>query len=157
MISWFIKVSTPVAGNQPFPKKVVEVLFAPDAPTDFPVAMQPSKKYNVFYLFTKMGYVHVYDMETGALIFMARMSSETVFASAVHHASSGIIAINKKGQVFSVSIDESNVVSYVNIKLNNPDLAFKSNLIWGWTYFQFICVLCFCQLTYKKLYWTKNP
>lgn len=119
-------MSTPAAGNKPFSKKAVEVHFAPDAPTDFPVAMQASKKYNVFYLFTKMGYIHVYDMETAALIFMGRMSNETVFATAVHAASSGIIAINKKGQVFSVTIDENNVVSYINIKLNNPDLAFKS-------------------------------
>lgn len=88
--------------------------------------MQASKKYNVFYLITKFGYLHVYDIETGACIFMTRISSDTVFVSAAHTASSGIIAVNRKGQVFSVCIDETNVVSYINIKLNNPELAFKS-------------------------------
>lgn len=35
-----IEVGTPPAGNQPFPKKAVEVLFPPEAQNDFPVAMQ---------------------------------------------------------------------------------------------------------------------
>ena len=35
-----IEVGTPPAGNQPFTKKAVEVLFPPEAQNDFPVAMQ---------------------------------------------------------------------------------------------------------------------
>lgn len=35
-----IEVGTPAAGNQPFTKKAVEVLFPPEAQNDFPVAMQ---------------------------------------------------------------------------------------------------------------------
>ena len=35
-----IEVGTPPAGNQPFPKKAVDVFFPPEAQNDFPVAMQ---------------------------------------------------------------------------------------------------------------------
>ena len=35
-----IEVGTPAAGNQPFQKKAVDVFFPPEAPNDFPVAMQ---------------------------------------------------------------------------------------------------------------------
>lgn len=35
-----IEVGQPPAGNQPFPKKAVDVFFPPEATNDFPVAMQ---------------------------------------------------------------------------------------------------------------------
>lgn len=35
-----IEVGTPAAGNQPFPKKAVDVYYTAEAATDFPVAMQ---------------------------------------------------------------------------------------------------------------------
>lgn len=38
-----IEVGQPAAGNQPFPKKAVDVFFPPEAQTDFPVAMQVRK------------------------------------------------------------------------------------------------------------------
>lgn len=38
-----IEVGTPPTGNQPFPKKAVDVFFPPEAQNDFPVAMQVEK------------------------------------------------------------------------------------------------------------------
>lgn len=35
-----IEVGQPPQGNQPFPKKAVDVFFPPEAQNDFPVAMQ---------------------------------------------------------------------------------------------------------------------
>ena len=60
---------------------------------------QVSEKYDVIYLITKFGYVHLYDVETGTCIYMNRISGETIFVTAVHDASSGIIGVNRKGQV----------------------------------------------------------
>lgn len=60
---------------------------------------QVSTKYDVIYLITKFGYVHLYDLETGTCIYMNRISGETIFVTAVHDASSGIIGVNRKGQV----------------------------------------------------------
>ena len=53
----------------------------------------------MIYLITKFGYVHLYDLETGTCIYMNRISGETIFVTAVHEASSGIIGVNRKGQV----------------------------------------------------------
>ena len=61
--------------------------------------LQVSTKYDVIYLLTKFGYIHLYDLESGACIYMNRISSETIFVTAVRDASSGIIGVNKKGQV----------------------------------------------------------
>ena len=66
--------------------------------------MQVSEKYDVIYLITKFGYIHLYDIETGTCIYMNRISGETIFVTAVHEASSGIIGVNRKGQVKEIVI-----------------------------------------------------
>ena len=53
----------------------------------------------MIYLITKYGYIHLYDLETGTCIYMNRISGDTIFVTAPHEASSGIIGVNRKGQV----------------------------------------------------------
>ncbi|KAI9064179.1 clathrin heavy chain [Trametes sanguinea] len=113
------------APDPPFTKKAVDVYFPPEATNDFPVAMQVSKKHGIIYLVTKYGFIHLYDLETGACIYMNRISGETIFVTAEHEASNGIIGVNKKGQVLSVSVDEQTIVPYILTTLNNTELAFK--------------------------------
>jgi clathrin heavy chain len=113
-----------VGGNS-FPKKAVDLFFPADAAADFPVALQVGPKYDVIYLITKLGYIHLYDLETGTCIYMNRISSETIFVTADHEASSGIVGVNRKGQVLSVSVDEANIVPYITNTLQNPDLALR--------------------------------
>ncbi|KAJ8263472.1 hypothetical protein COCON_G00159290 [Conger conger] len=127
-----IEVGQPAAGNQPFTKKAVDVFFPPEAQTDFPVAMQIGTKHGVIYLITKYGYIHLYDLESGVCIYMNRISAETIFVTASHEPTSGIIGVNKKGQVLSVCVEEENIVNYATNVLQNPDLglrmAVRSNL-----------------------------
>jgi clathrin heavy chain len=101
------------ASNPVFAKKTVDVYFPAEATTDFPVSLQVSDKYKVIYMITKFGFIHLYDLETGTCIFMNRISSETIFTSCPDSQSAGIVAINRKGQVLSVSIDEANIVPYL--------------------------------------------
>ncbi|CAM9096095.1 unnamed protein product [Lampetra planeri] len=120
-----IEVGTPPTGNQPFPKKAVDVFFPPEAQNDFPVAMQISSKQDVVFLITKYGYIHLYDLETGTCIYMNRISGETIFVTAPHEATSGIIGVNRKGQVLSVCVEEENIIPYITNVLQNPDLALR--------------------------------
>jgi len=120
-----IEVGQPPAGNQPFTKKAVDVFFPAEAQNDFPVAMQVSAKYDVIYLITKYGYIHLYDIETATCIYMNRISGDTIFVTAPHEASGGIIGVNRKGQVLSVSVEEDNIIPYINTVLQNPDLALR--------------------------------
>jgi len=120
-----IEVGSPPSGNQPFVKKAVDVFFPPEAQNDFPVAMQISQKHGVVYLITKYGYVHLYDLETGTCIYMNRISAETIFVTAPYESTNGIIGINRKGQVLSVTVDEENIINYMNGNLQNPDLALR--------------------------------
>ncbi|KAF9201279.1 hypothetical protein BGZ49_008465 [Haplosporangium sp. Z 27] len=112
-------------GNPAFAKKAVDVYFPPEAGTDFPVAMQISHKYGIIFLVTKLGFIHLYDLETGTCIYMNRISGETIFVTAEHEATSGVIGVNRKGQVLSVSVDESNLVPYIIQTLGNTELALK--------------------------------
>lgn len=73
--------------------------FAPENPADFPVAMQVGKRFGVIYVLTKMGFIHIYDLETGICIFVNRISDDTVFITTDQESTSGVVAINKKGQV----------------------------------------------------------
>ncbi|KAF1815694.1 clathrin heavy chain [Eremomyces bilateralis CBS 781.70] len=113
------------AGNPQFQKKNVDVYFPPEATNDFPVAMQVSKKYGIIYLVTKYGFIHLYDLETGTCIFMNRISSETIFVTSPDSESSGIVGVNRKGQVLSVSVDEEAVVPYLLQNPANAELAYK--------------------------------
>lgn len=97
-----IEVGQPPTGNAAFPKKAVDVFFPPEAQNDFPVAMQVSAKYDVIYLITKYGYIHLYDLESATCIYMNRISGDTIFVTAPHEATGGIIGVNRKGQVSCV-------------------------------------------------------
>ena len=67
----------------------------------------------------------MYDLESAVCIYMNRISSDTIFVTALHEASGGIIGVNRKGQVLSVSVDEDNLVPYVSNNLSNPELALR--------------------------------
>ena len=87
--------------------------------------MQVSKKHGIVYLVTKYGFIHLYDLESGACIYMNRISGETIFVTAEHEGTNGIIGVNKKGQVLSVNVDEQTIIPYILTTLNNTELAFK--------------------------------
>ena len=120
-----IEVGGPAAGGVAYQKKSIDIFFPPEAAQDFPVAMECSDKYKMVYMFTKFGYVHLYDLESGVCIYMNRVSAETIFVSTKKESNSGIVGINRKGQVLSITVNEQNLVPYINTKLRNPDLALR--------------------------------
>lgn len=104
---------------------MVDIFFRPEAKNDFPVGMQVSKKHGIVYLVTKYGFIHLYDLESGTPIYMNRISGETLFVTASHEASHGIIGVNRKGQVLRVNVDENTIVPYILTVLGDTELAFK--------------------------------
>ena len=71
-------------GAAPFGKKASDIYFLPEAAQDFPVAMHVSKKYHCIYMVTRFGYLHLYDLESATLIYMNRISAETIFVTTAH-------------------------------------------------------------------------
>lgn len=113
------------APNPVFQKRAVDIYFPQEAANDFPVAMQVSGKYKVIYLVTKYGFIHLYDLETGTTIFMNRISSDTIFTTALDSDSSGIVGVNRKGQVLAVSVDDTTLIPYLLQNPENAELAYK--------------------------------
>ncbi|KAK3629435.1 Clathrin heavy chain [Elasticomyces elasticus] len=113
------------APNPVFQKKAVDIYFPTEATNDFPVAMQVSSKYKVIYMVTKYGFIHIYDLETGTTIFMNRISSDTIFTTAGDSEGSGIVGVNRKGQVLAVSVDENTIIPYLLQNPENAELAYK--------------------------------
>lgn len=111
--------------NPVFQKKTVDVYFPAEAVNDFPVAMQVSSRFSIIFLVTKYGFIHLYDLETGTCIFMNRISTDTIFITAPHDSISGIIGVNRKGQVLSVGVDENNIIPYLLQNPANAELAVK--------------------------------
>ncbi|CAN6674591.1 clathrin heavy chain [Trichomonascus vanleenenianus] len=110
-------------GNPTYQKKAVDIFFPPEATNDFPVAVQVSNKFGVIYIVTKYGFIHLYDLESGVCIYMNRISSETVFTATSYNDNTGILAINRTGQVMSVTLNEEHVVPYILENLRNTSLA----------------------------------
>ncbi|KAG5640935.1 hypothetical protein DXG03_006606, partial [Asterophora parasitica] len=108
-----------------FVKKAVNVHFPSKATNNFPVAMEVLKKHGIVYLITKYGFIHLYDLETGACVYMNHISGKTIFVTVEHEVTNGIIGINKKGQVLSINMDEQTIIPYILTMLNNRELAFK--------------------------------
>jgi clathrin heavy chain len=82
-----------------FQRKAGDIYYPPDGAADFPVAMQVSEKHKIAYMITKFGYLHVFDLVSGATVYMNRISTETIFVTAPHDATNGILGVNRKGQV----------------------------------------------------------
>lgn len=72
--------------------------------------MQVSKKYDIIFLVTKYGFIHLYDLETGTCIFMNRISGDTIFVTAELESTGGIIGVNRKGQVREDECSELSLV-----------------------------------------------
>ena len=103
----FILELEKATGSQ-FVQKSTELVFPPEAAADFPVACQVAQKCGVLYVLTKFGYVHLFDIGTGALIYRNRISSDTIFLSTLHKEKQGIIGINRQGQGFFQIIINNN-------------------------------------------------
>ncbi len=104
----------------------VAIPVAADATNDFPVAMTISKKHDILYMMTKMGYLFLFDVFTGKAIYRARVTSDTVFVACEHSATGGILGItSRKGQVLLVALNESALVPYIINTLRDTEFAIQ--------------------------------
>jgi clathrin heavy chain len=60
------------------------------------------------------------------------ISGETIFVTAEHEATNGIIGINKKGQVLSVNMDEQAIIPYILTLISSPDSFVRRSGVACW-------------------------
>lgn len=97
-----------------------------DAPNDFPVTMNVSKKHDLLYMITKMGYLYLFDVHSGKAIYRARISTDTIFVSTEHVSTGGVLGITaRKGQVLHIAVNEAALVPYIISTLRDSELAIQ--------------------------------
>jgi clathrin heavy chain len=70
----------------------------------------------------------MFECSTGAMIYRQRISDQLPFVCVRNHATDGMIAINRAGQVHAINVDEANLVSFISSAQHIPNggqLAFK--------------------------------
>eukprot|EP00742_Colponemidia_sp_Colp-10_P010839 GILJ01011954.1.p1 GENE.GILJ01011954.1~~GILJ01011954.1.p1 ORF type:complete len:1482 (-),score=281.89 GILJ01011954.1:202-4647(-) len=94
------------------------------APNDFPV-MVHATKHNLAMVVTSQGNLSIFDIATGVSVHQEKISPVTVFSGTPHRASGGVQLCNTNGSVFSVSLDNSTIITHIKNKLGNTDLALR--------------------------------
>lgn len=75
--------------------------------------MQVSQKYGLLFLITKFGFLFVYELTSAQCIYRTRISQDTIFVGAKNTKNDGVYAINKQGNLISISVDENNLLGYM--------------------------------------------
>ena len=97
----------------------------PDGANDFPVLMVASSKNDIIYMISKMGYIYLFDIHSGKIIYMTRITTDTTFAAVESSASGGILGVTRKGSVVHVCVNEANLVPYIVSNLHDQQLAIE--------------------------------
>ncbi|CAK5085860.1 unnamed protein product [Meloidogyne enterolobii] len=118
-----MEVSQTPPGNKPYLKKTVDFVYPACATSNFPLTMQASSTYGIVYIIDRSGYVFVFEIETGCLIYTVNISPTIIFITTEHN--NGFLGINGDGQVLSFCVDEETIIPYATEKLGNPHLALK--------------------------------
>ena len=102
-----------------------DIAFPPEAQADFPVSLLATPKHDILYLITKMGFLYLFDVHTGTLLFCNKITNDTVFTTCVDSVGTGITGItSRKGQVLSITLNESTLVPYL-VAQNQGQLAIQ--------------------------------
>ena len=106
------EISPPPEGFQKF-KKSNQIVYDPEAPSDFPISLFVAEKYGMLYIITKFGFVYIYELTTCEQIFKTRISNGAIFVAAKNYNNDGILAMNKSGSLFGGLIDENSLLMHL--------------------------------------------
>lgn len=91
---------------------------------DFPVGMLPDNKHGILFVVSKMGFLFMYEVQSGKCIFAQQASQATMFAQIESEATEGgIVAVDQTGRVSHFFVDEQNIVGYICNTMNDYDLG----------------------------------
>ena len=88
---------------------------------DFPVLMDILDKFGVIFLATNSGFLYIYEITKGILIFKCKVSEDSLLFSAHNSNTGGMMYINKSGKLFGVDVDRNNILPFImNFCKNAP-------------------------------------
>jgi len=103
-----------------------DIPFPADAQDDFPVSLLAARSYDILHLITKKGYLYLFDIHSGQMIFCNRITTDTVFVSAPTSDGTGVVGVTAgKGQVLQIAINPNSLVPYLVSQGNQSQLAMQ--------------------------------
>lgn len=109
--------------ERPFPKTTTNLTFLAEAYDDLPIAVHASNIYDIIYVVTRQGYVHIYDIESGVCIYIHRVSTEPILVSVLDKSTGGVLAVDNNGKVISYTINADTIVPYIAQKFGDASLT----------------------------------
>lgn len=70
----------------------------------------------------------MYEISSASLLYRQKITDQLCFASTRNANTDGMIVINRAGQIFSINVEENNLIPYINSVNHIPDnktLSFK--------------------------------
>ena len=88
---------------------------------DFPVLMDILDKFGLIFLATNAGFLYIYEITKGILVFKCKVSEDSLLFSAHNSNTGGMMYINKSGKLFGVDVDRNNILPFImNFCKNAP-------------------------------------
>ena len=90
--------------------------------------MQDCPKFGIVFIVTKFGFLYMYEVSTASLLYRQKITDQLCFVSARNATTDGMIVINRGGQIFSINVEENNLIPYINSTshiADNKQLSFK--------------------------------
>jgi len=102
-----------------------DIPFPPEAQADFAVSLLPSRKHDLLYLITKMGYLYLLDVHTAETVYRNRVSQDTIFATVPTDNDSAVLGVTaRKGQLLKFGLNDSQLVPYL-LSINKSPIAMR--------------------------------
>ena len=115
-----MEINKPVQG-QKF-KATNELVYPPEAPNDFPVAMHMIPSFGVITMITKLGFLYLFEATGGHLIYRTRLCEDTIFVTARSTSKDTVLGVNRRGHVIGISVNAENIVGFImNVCRHIPD------------------------------------
>lgn len=88
---------------------------------DFILKMHADPKSGCLVLFSKNGFLFIYEIQSAKCVFAKRVSQSVLFATAQQDSS--VMTVDQAGRAIALSVDTDNIVSYVTQQLSDPRLG----------------------------------
>ncbi|KZW01280.1 clathrin heavy-chain terminal domain-containing protein [Exidia glandulosa HHB12029] len=103
----------PDTGPSGFGTRTYPLNFPHDAYNDYPISIHVSSPLGIIFLTTRLGFLHLYDMETGEQLISQRITRHKVLCTAQCDDGAGIMLVDENYNATGVTINDDNIIPYL--------------------------------------------
>lgn len=100
-------------------KTSIEFAYPDPSKVDFPLYIQVATRYGLLFMVTKLGLLYIFDIPSSSQILRSKISEDGIITAAKNTKNDGVIAVNKRGNLISIEVDDDNIVSFIQNHLKH--------------------------------------